>query len=106
MILHAVTGFPPIWTELQLKVYANGHTEGKLLHHSLFPSVSFYTPLAQSGQYVTTSVYDARSQLTRWKTAGWGPIVQGSTAALAGNPYWLYGSVAEDLSNSSMPAGP
>ena len=106
MIAHALLRFPPIWTELELKVYANGHTEGKLRHHSLFPSVTFYKPLAQGTDYVTTSVYDARSQLERWKTAGWGPVVQGSTTALPGNPYWLYGSVFEDMVNSSTPAGP
>ena len=106
MIVHAVKKFPPIWTELELKVYANGYTEGRLLHHSLFPSVTFYKPAAQGTDYVTASTYDARPQLERWKTAGWGPVVQGSGAALAGNPYWLYGSVIEDAVNSSMPAGP
>jgi hypothetical protein len=106
MIMHAVLGFPPIWTELELKVYANGRADGKLRHHSLFPSVNFYTPLAQGNEYITISQYDARRQLGRWKTAGWGPLVLGSGAALAGNPYWLYGSVTEDLLNSSMPDGP
>jgi hypothetical protein len=106
MIAHALVKFPPIWTELELKVHADGRSEGKLLHHSLFPSVTFYKPLAQGTDYVTTSTYDARPRLERWKTAGWGPVVQGSTVPLPGNPYWLYGSVLEDTVNSSMPAGP
>jgi len=106
MVGHTLKSFPPIWTELELKVYANGRTDGKLRHHSLFPSVTFYRPMAQGTDYVTSSTYDARPQLTRWQTAGWGPVVLGSAVALAGNPYWLYGSVIEDMANSSMPAGP
>jgi hypothetical protein len=34
--------FPPIWTELELTVYGDGWFEGKLLRHSLFPSLCFY----------------------------------------------------------------
>jgi len=106
MVGHALKSFPPIWTELELRVYANGYSDGRLRHHSLFPSVNFYKPLAQGTGYVATSTYDARPQLTRWTTAGWGPVVPSSGVALAGNPYWLYGSVMEDMANSSTPAGP
>ena len=38
-------GFPPIWTELELTLWKDGTGEAKLIRHSLFPSVSFYTQL-------------------------------------------------------------
>ncbi|MEP7049165.1 MAG: hypothetical protein ABJB12_02380 [Pseudomonadota bacterium] len=105
-VAHAVKSFPPIWTELELRVYANGRVESSLRHHSLFPSVTFYKQQGEGGSYTTYSTYDARSQLTRWQTAGWGKVVPASGVALAGNPYNLYGSVEEDIIDSSMPAGP
>jgi hypothetical protein len=106
MAAHAIKSFPPIWTELELRIYAGGRAEGFLIHHSLFPSVTFYKPLANSDQYQTFSTYDGRPQLKRWQTAGWGRLVMGSGQAQAGNPYSLYGSVMEDIMNSTMPAGP
>ncbi|MGL6208502.1 MAG: hypothetical protein ACRC14_01575, partial [Paracoccaceae bacterium] len=42
-----ITGFPPIWTKLQIRMYRNGQATAQLLQHSLFPSMTTYVPAAQ-----------------------------------------------------------
>ena len=46
----AIAAFPPIWSEIMIKVYNDGRTEASVLRHSLFPSLTFYTaPVNASG---------------------------------------------------------
>jgi len=106
--------FPPIWTEVELTIYADGTATGKLLRHSAFPSVSFYfqppvilrpgvignmrtgpapwVPLAvlpDTYWQDTASYYDGDSaKLAHWKKNGWGPT-SGTTVARDGNPWGL-----------------
>lgn len=39
-IAHAVTGFPPIWSEIKISIFNNGKVAYELLRHNLFPSLS------------------------------------------------------------------
>jgi hypothetical protein len=41
-IAHNVMNFPPIWTELELSMHADGGYHGRVLRHSLFPSMNGY----------------------------------------------------------------
>jgi hypothetical protein len=60
--------FPPIWTEVQLTLLANGTRECQLVRHSLFPSNSFYCDLTR-----TISPYVALGpEQTDWQSSGWG----------------------------------
>ena len=52
----SVSGFPPIWSELELTISSNGCATSRILRHSLFPSVTFYQqdtgqPVAYSRQW-------------------------------------------------------
>ena len=100
-IAHEFLGFPPIWTILRLKVFADGRSESELVCHSLFPSVSFYQlkpavagavaqPVAHRvvGFYDSTAkAYDAVPNLDRWKVEGWGALAQNPSGACKGNPW-------------------
>jgi hypothetical protein len=95
-VAHAITGFPPIWSELEITIWKDGRTESKVISHSLFPSVTFYTPtLATSpemGSYSRTSFnganyYNGVPNLENWKKLGWGPRTAGSQLARGGNPW-------------------
>jgi hypothetical protein len=93
---HAL-GFPPIWTILQLTVYADGRSEGAVLCNSLFPSMNYYAHvggtaglprMTSSYQLVGTS-YDAVPHLDDWKANGWGALRGTQTGPCAGNPWGL-----------------
>jgi hypothetical protein len=98
---HALQGFPPIWTTLELTMFADGRSEGKVLQHSLFPSMNFYTrPDVFKGQPRLSSVYqlvgkpyDAVPELDRWNVHGWG-VLHRDPGPCEGNP-WGYNK--EDL---------
>jgi hypothetical protein len=98
---HALQGFPPIWTTLELTMFADGRSEGKVLQHSLFPSMNFYTrPDVFKGQPRISSVYqlvgksyDAVPELDHWKVHGWG-MLHNDPGPCEGNP-WGYNR--EDL---------
>jgi hypothetical protein len=93
---HAVSGFPPIWTTLQLTLFLDGRSEGKVLQHSLFPSMSFYTrpdvyrgqPRIASVYQIVGKAYDAVPELDHWKVHGWGPQ-HNDPGPCEGNP-WGY----------------
>lgn len=95
-LAHGLSGFPPIWTTLQLTMFVDGTSEGKILQHSLFPSMSFYTrPDVYKGQPRISSVYqivgksyDAVPELDHWKVHGWGPQ-HNDPGPCEGNP-WGY----------------
>ncbi len=93
---HAITGFPPIWSEMLISIFNDGRVTYKLLRHSLFPSLSYYTPdPSRPGDYRRTPVnaaglayYDGMPNLNRWKREGWGPIPKGFiTGPTPGNPW-------------------
>jgi hypothetical protein len=95
-VAHGVTGFPPIWSEIRVSVWNDGRTTCELLRHSLFPSLTWYTPDPKvKDGYVQTPVnasgaayYDGMPNLARWKTEGWGPLAKGSVSGpTAGNPW-------------------
>jgi hypothetical protein len=74
------TNFPPIWTEIQLTIMADGTRDFQMLRHSLFPSNSFYSNPIGASTLVRTSNYSAlASQETAWQNGGWG----------SGNPWGM-----------------
>lgn len=93
---HALSGFPPIWTTIQLTMFADGRSEGKVLQHSLFPSMNFYTrpdesrgqPRISSGYQLVGKSYDAVPELDHWKVHGWG-MLHNDPGPAEGNP-WGY----------------
>jgi hypothetical protein len=93
---HALSGFPPIWTTIQLTLFADGRSEGKVLQYSLFPSMNFYTRSdVNRGQPRTSSIYqlvgksyDAVPKLKYWEVHGWG-VLHDDSGPCEGNP-WGY----------------
>jgi hypothetical protein len=104
----AVTHFPPIWTELELRIYSDRRREGRVLRHSLFPSMSFYvlrndpvgapsawlhrTPVPGGAQF-----YDAIPNYDRWRRDGWGAISGTAPGPTPGNPWALEESVLSGI---------
>jgi hypothetical protein len=91
---HQLTGFPPIWSILEIKLTNTGQAEDKVVQHSIFPSLTYYVqadPTAVIGRnYAMSYSYDARKEkeLPSWKEKGWGPI-QGSSLTSGGNPWGI-----------------
>lgn len=87
---HEVRGFPPIWTSLELDIFADGRSEGRVVMHSLFPSMTFYIP--QSGVAATydrqSGAYDARPNQENWMQHGWGPTTA-TRGPCSGNPWGI-----------------
>lgn len=96
-VSHEFFGFPPIWTTLTLTMFADGRSEGAVLCHSLFPSMSYYALRGGGGDSSreTSSYnlvgrpYDARENLDRWKTDGWGSLPTVPSGPSRGNPWDL-----------------
>jgi len=93
---HQITGFPPIWSEIQISIYQDGRITYELLRHSLFPSLTFYTPDSnQADLYKRTPVnaagstyYDGMPNLERWQAEGWGTLPEDSVSGpTRGNPW-------------------
>ena len=96
-----VTKFPPIWSELTLTVtVAAGKVTARstLGRCSLFPSLNTYvqhpgTEAMPDPTYVQTALpwgaanYDARSNLSNWRSSGWGALRGGSLGPTPGNPW-------------------
>jgi hypothetical protein len=62
-IVEEIMVFPPIWTELEMTIYADGWFEGRLRRHSIFPSLNFYRrreTILVGGQGGMELVYDPR----------------------------------------------
>lgn len=85
----AATGFPPIWTELELTINLDGSTIPRLISHSLFPSATFYRLdlSGRAGSYREVSNYNAVPALDRWQEHGWGGAVIPRSGATGGNPW-------------------
>jgi hypothetical protein len=98
---HAVTGFPPIWSELTVKIFNDGRFQAELGRHSYFPSLTFYkvrldSSGSQTSDYDRVSIapgaeyYDAVPNLKHWEENGWGSIRGGTTSGPTdGNPWKL-----------------
>jgi hypothetical protein len=106
---HALSGFPPIWTTIELTMFVDGRSEGKVLQHSLFPSMNFYTRpdqfkgqarIASSYQQVGAS-YDAVPELDHWKVHGWGQL-HNDVGPCEGNPW---GYTRDDLTLRPVASG-
>ncbi|MEM0995942.1 MAG: hypothetical protein AAGN35_02635 [Bacteroidota bacterium] len=65
----AAISFPPIWTEVGLRVYADGRINRRMIRHSLFPSVHFYGASNYAGG-LNYLALDAEQ--TSWQNGGWG----------------------------------
>ena len=111
----AVKGFPPIWSEIEIRLFHDGHIVASVLRHSLFPSLTFFTRpvivsgIAQeSGSYTRNPVggavyYDGMPNMTRWsdRAEGWGPVQTG-TGPTRGNPW----SIDQSIFNGIDPSQP
>jgi hypothetical protein len=71
--------FPPIWTELAIKVTNGGACSGRVVRHSLFPSMTFYTGAEAAAlgitmfERVAKDYYDGTApQFDQWFLHGWG----------------------------------
>lgn len=97
---HAITGFPPIWTKIQIRICGNGQVEAQVLQHSLFPSMTFYVQkpptsgvarsFAISSPAGASTYYNATKdvELPDWKERGWGQISSSkSLGPTGGNPW-------------------
>jgi hypothetical protein len=91
------TAFPPIWTELELKVQLDGTVVASLVSHSLFPSNTLYiTEGARAGtsapiryRQVGKSYDGDATRLKQWKNTGWGSSGSPRTGPTAGNPWGM-----------------
>ncbi len=97
-IAHRLVGFPPIWTTLQMTLYADCRWEGSVVGYSLFPSMNYYQPNVsttvsvkrESSSYSLVGFsYDAVSNLDNWKVNGWGPLYPSISGPSKGNPWGL-----------------
>ena len=95
-VAHQTTGFPPIWSEIKVSIFNDGRITYELGRHSLFPSLTFFTPdLKVKDGYIRTPVnttglhyYDGMPNIGRWKVEGWGPLPKDSLSGpTPGNPW-------------------
>lgn len=97
-----ITSFPPIWSEIQIKISPSGFTDFSVLRYSFFPSMNFYTRKTivsasknESGDYMQTSFnginsYNGNPNLKRWQKSGWGQMSKFTKGSTDGNP-WGFG---------------
>jgi hypothetical protein len=94
IVAHQVTGFPPIWSILEIKISQTGYPEARLTQHSLFPSLTYYeqtdSTVVMSRNYALGYYYNATKdkQLPDWKARGWGPL-SGAGGPSGGNPWGI-----------------
>ena len=104
-VTHLLPIFPPIWTEIELFIGYDGTWKAKLLRHSLFPSIVFYTldTSDSDGSYVQNAEYDGVPNYKEWRKSGWGPIQDAKqTGPVRGNPW----SIRERHMSGSSPGIP
>lgn len=103
IVAHQASGFPPIWSKLQIRIYNDGRTETLLLQHSLFPSLTWYSQKIDamarpeetfvrvnhpSGETYYNTTKDVH--LPKWKNWGWGNLQAKSTPGpTRGNPWGI-----------------
>ena len=96
-VAELATAFPPIWTELELTVMADGSVKPALLSYSLFPSNTFYkiesphalADPAKRYRQVGPSYDGDGVRLKRWKGDGWGLSSNVRDGPTAGNPWGM-----------------
>ena len=92
-----LVSFPPIWSTVELKVFANGTCTGRIIRHSIFPSCSFFvsapnSPADENFEFLTlTGVYNGVPQYDNWCTTGWGPLAHLTPDIIGGNPWGMQG---------------
>lgn len=94
-VAHKLLGFPAIWTTLELTIFVDGRSAGRVIRHSLFPSMSFYTrpeeykdqPRISSFYQQVGKSYDAVPQLDHWQKDGWGKLDDRFAGPCEGNPW-------------------
>ena len=90
-VAELVTAFPPIWSELELTIKADGTTEEDVISKSLFPSCTFYRQNrdVSLNSYRVVGNYNAVPALDRWKDHGWSdsPASDKRSGATSGNPW-------------------
>lgn len=68
-----VQSFPPIWSDLELVINANGQHHFRVIRHSLFPSMSTYSQVpSRNTVYTAHGNYNGVPNLNLWMQAGWG----------------------------------
>jgi hypothetical protein len=91
---HQITGFPPIWSILEITIDYSGYPQSKMISHSIFPSLTYYTEervcAVSDEKYSRADYYDATKEieLSKWKDVGWGPL-SSSNKASGGNPWGI-----------------
>ena len=71
-VANRLMSFPPIWTQLRLRLFADGGQEVNLASHSFFPSNTLYSR-AGNDEFKTISTYEAYwEQQRKWSKLGWG----------------------------------
>jgi hypothetical protein len=95
-IAELIKSFPPIWTELELTINADGSIRRSLLSHSVFPSNTMFSPrkavLGESiaDGYTACASYDGDSdRLQRWQSSGWDLAAQKRSGPTDGNPWGM-----------------
>jgi hypothetical protein len=91
------TAFPPIWTELEIAVKADGSVRSTVVSHSLFPSNSIYhldparaaATMPRKLQQLGRSYDGDDARLKSWKTRGWGLTGATRSGPTAGNPWGM-----------------
>ncbi|WP_437641885.1 hypothetical protein [Sorangium sp. So ce854] len=63
-LAHLISGFPPIWTELELIIQADGTWSGRVLRHSLFPSMTYVEQERHLSPLIVPVPPDERARLT------------------------------------------
>lgn len=102
-VAHQAIGFPPIWTQLQIRIGRDGAVQAQLLRHSLFPSMTFYERAPQAPHSSPSRVFSLVSQapagagyynatkaveLPAWQARGWGKVSAATQAGPSdGNPW-------------------
>jgi hypothetical protein len=66
-VVNQAMNFPPIWTKLRLKLFADGTKDQEVVGHSHFPSSYYYRDLSRFDQYSALA-----SQQRTWENSGWG----------------------------------
>jgi hypothetical protein len=110
-VAELIMSFPPIWTEIELTINANGNISYQLLSHSLFPSNTLYA-LASALEGDLRGVELQRvgyhdgdmTRLKEWVDNGWGlsPPTRGCPSP--GNPWGMEnpaGTIGVKLSNET-----
>jgi hypothetical protein len=115
IVASAVKSFPPIWTEIQIQLFGDGHIAASVRRWSLFPSMTFYTrsialdSTVESVAYTRTAsrpgnvTYDGMPNYDNWYANGWGDLGPGP-GPIAGNPWGLDKSVLSGI-DPSQPFG-